>query len=161
MLEADYAKRVREATTARSMTSLVDSGQPWLEATDHFYMYERVQRWAGVTDTAVCLDRRTVNPMLDRDFLDLVVALPLGPSPERGSSPRSSVSWTKSSGGCPSTDAHPPEVYGDPTGWRRLLRLSTTFRKGVQKVGTASASGNAAARRRRVARGPPRRTVAC
>jgi asparagine synthase (glutamine-hydrolysing) len=134
MLDEQYAKRVRESTTDELHTALVQSGQRWFEATDHFYLYERVQRWAGVTDTAVCLDRRTVNPMLDRGFLDLAMALP----PRAKSRARflSAVicRLDEDLGRIRLDGRHPPEVYADPTGRRRLLSLSTTFHKGTRKL---------------------------
>ena len=111
-------------------TALVDSGERWFEATDHFYLYERVQRWAGATDTAVCLDRRTVNPMLDRCFLDLAMALP--PSAKSRARFLSAVvcRLDEDLGRIRLDGRHPPEVYADPTGQRRLLSLSTTFQQG-------------------------------
>ena len=134
MLDEAYAKQVRETTTAEIHAALVDSGEPWLEATDQFYLYERVQRWAGVTDTAVCLNRLTVNPMLDRDFLDLAMALP----PRAKSRARflSAVicELDEELGAIRLDGRHAPRVYADPTGRRRLLSLSTTFHKGVKKV---------------------------
>ena len=134
MFDARYAKRVRESTTNEIHAALVDSGQRWFEATDRFYLYERVQRWAGVTDTAVCLDRRTVNPMLDRCFLDLAMALP----PRAKSRARflSAVicRLDEDLGRIRLDGRHPPEVYADPTGRRRLLSLSTTFHKGVEEA---------------------------
>ena len=33
-----------------------------------------MQRWAGVTDSAACFERQTINPMLDRRFLDVARA---------------------------------------------------------------------------------------
>ena len=39
-------------------------------------LQHRVQRWAGVSDTAVRFDREVVNPMLDDRFLDYAVAVP-------------------------------------------------------------------------------------
>jgi asparagine synthase (glutamine-hydrolysing) len=52
------------------------TGQDWLTATDEFYLWQRMQRWAGVTGTAVCFDREVVNPMLDRRFLEIARSLP-------------------------------------------------------------------------------------
>jgi asparagine synthase (glutamine-hydrolysing) len=47
-----------------------------MTATDEFYLYQRMQRWAGVTDTAVCFDRVATNPMLDDRFIAIARSLP-------------------------------------------------------------------------------------
>jgi asparagine synthase (glutamine-hydrolysing) len=134
LLDSVYAAGVRQETTDEIYAALVDSGQRWLEATDHLYLYERVQRWAGVTDTAVCLGRLTVNPMLDREFLDRAMALP----PRAKSRARflsAVICQLDAELGRVRLDGrHPPEVYADPTGRRRLLSLSTTWHKGVRKL---------------------------
>ena len=51
------------------------TGLPWRAATDRFYLQQRMQRWAGVTDTAVCSERLIVNPMLHPRFLELAEGL--------------------------------------------------------------------------------------
>jgi asparagine synthase (glutamine-hydrolysing) len=53
-----------------------DASEDWFTATDEFYLWQRMQRWAGVTDTAVGRDREIVNPMLDSRFVNLARALP-------------------------------------------------------------------------------------
>lgn len=52
-------------------------------ASDAFYLEQRMQRWAGITDSAVCFDRDVVNPMLDRRFLAIAEAL--SPADKRNS----------------------------------------------------------------------------
>lgn len=62
---------------------LGDSGDPWFASTDRLYLEERMQRWAGVTETAVCQRRAVANPMLDDRFVTAVTAL--APADKRGS----------------------------------------------------------------------------
>jgi asparagine synthase (glutamine-hydrolysing) len=50
--------------------------EDWLTATDEFYLWQRMQRWAGITETAVCFDREVVNPMLDGRFVEIARSLP-------------------------------------------------------------------------------------
>lgn len=59
------------------------AGHDWLSATDDLYLGQRMQRWAGVTDTAVCLDRVVSNPMLDDRFI--AIARGLAPRDKRNS----------------------------------------------------------------------------
>ena len=49
-----------------------------MAATDELYLDQRMQRWAGVTDTAVCFDRVASNPMLDDRFIAIARSLPPG-----------------------------------------------------------------------------------
>jgi asparagine synthase (glutamine-hydrolysing) len=73
-----WADRFAHAEIHRLMT-----GSDLRSASDRFYLDQRMQRWAGVTDTAVCLERDVVNPMLDRRFLD--IARGLSPADKRNS----------------------------------------------------------------------------
>ena len=52
------------------------TGRDWMAATDEFYLDQRMQRWAGVTDTAVCFDHVISNPMLDDRFIAIARRLP-------------------------------------------------------------------------------------
>jgi asparagine synthase (glutamine-hydrolysing) len=45
-------------------------------AGDEFYYGQRMRRWGGITETAVCFDRSVANPMLDKRFLDIARGLP-------------------------------------------------------------------------------------
>jgi asparagine synthase (glutamine-hydrolysing) len=62
---------------------LVATGRSWMAATDELYLGHRMQRWGGATETAVCLERPVVNPMLDDRFV--AVANGLTPRDKRGS----------------------------------------------------------------------------
>lgn len=48
----------------------------WFRATDHFYLHQRMRRWAGTLASATSMERVTLNPMLDPRFVALVNALP-------------------------------------------------------------------------------------
>ncbi|QCW50797.1 hypothetical protein FE634_10925 [Nocardioides dongxiaopingii] len=79
---AAFAPGVAEAAAAQVAgdvhAALSATGRPWWPATDELYLWERTGRWAGVLASATCADRTTVNPMLDRAFVDL--ARSVGPS---------------------------------------------------------------------------------
>jgi asparagine synthase (glutamine-hydrolysing) len=73
-LDQDFAERARAAAIA-AVTDCFAAYQPdWLRATDEFYLWQRVQRWAGAHDTAASVDRQLVNPLLDRRFVRLMLA---------------------------------------------------------------------------------------
>jgi asparagine synthase (glutamine-hydrolysing) len=82
-LDPDFAAWAREAALDELEGLMSSSGRAWLEATDDLYLGQRMQRWAGVTDTAVCFDRLVANPMLDDRFVS--VATSLSPRHKRGS----------------------------------------------------------------------------
>jgi asparagine synthase (glutamine-hydrolysing) len=73
--------RARE-TTLESLTGLFPSGD-WLRATDEFYLLHRMHRWAGVHGTVAAVRRQVVNPMFDRRFIEL--ALAVAPADKRDS----------------------------------------------------------------------------
>lgn len=71
-LAADFGSWAREFAVKEVEQALVGTGKAWLAATDDLYLTHRMQRWGGITETAVCLDRPVVSPMLDDRFLALV-----------------------------------------------------------------------------------------
>ncbi|HCT77681.1 MAG TPA: hypothetical protein DGT23_14035 [Micromonosporaceae bacterium] len=48
----------------------------WMTAMDHFFLRERLQRWGGATITNGVGHRVTLNPLLDRDVLTIMLSLP-------------------------------------------------------------------------------------
>ena len=54
------------------ITASFDGAPPqWLRATDHFYLYQRMQRWAGAHGSVAAVNRFFINPMFDRRFIQL------------------------------------------------------------------------------------------
>lgn len=78
MLTPEFAEWARDAANSEVYSALLQGGTEWFRATDHLYLRHRMQRWAGVTDTAVAYQRLVINPMLDHQFL--TVASRLAPS---------------------------------------------------------------------------------
>lgn len=71
VLTAEFATWAREAANGEVYAALRRGGDEWYRATDTLYLRDRMQRWAGATDTAVGYQRVVVNPMLDHGFLDI------------------------------------------------------------------------------------------
>jgi asparagine synthase (glutamine-hydrolysing) len=134
VLEPAYAKEVRAVAEDDIYRTLRATGRPWMAATDHFYLYERMQRWAGVTDTAVCLRRPAVNPMLDRRFLDIAASLP--PSEKAASRFLAGLlcHLDPELADIPMDGRQPPRTYVDPSWTERFSRRTTVVRKGYRKV---------------------------
>jgi asparagine synthase (glutamine-hydrolysing) len=74
-LDPSFAGWARDFATAEVVRVLTETGRPWMAATDELYLAHRMQRWGGVTETAVCLDREVINPMLDDRFISIATAL--------------------------------------------------------------------------------------
>lgn len=70
-----------EVAAAEVHHELAAAHRSWWPATDEFYLWQRMQRWAGTLASATAYDRSTVNPMLSRRFIDL--ARCLGPGEKR------------------------------------------------------------------------------
>lgn len=70
------------AATLSALSDLFPSGD-WLRATDSFYLYHRMHRWSGAHGTVAAVRRLAVNPMFDRRFIELALAVP--PSGKRDS----------------------------------------------------------------------------
>lgn len=47
----------------------------WLRATDDFYLYQRMHRWASTEASVAAVRRDVVNPMFDRRFIELALAV--------------------------------------------------------------------------------------
>lgn len=80
-MTAAFRDEARDATLA-ALDGMFPPGD-WLRATDEFYLYQRMRRWSGVHGSASATRRYAVNPMLDRRFIEL--ALALAPADKRDS----------------------------------------------------------------------------
>lgn len=80
-LEPRALAAAREDTLA-TLQGLFAPGD-WLRATDEFYLLHRMHRWAGVHGTVAAVRRHLVNPMFDRRFIEL--ALAVAPADKRDS----------------------------------------------------------------------------
>ncbi|WP_176731849.1 asparagine synthase-related protein [Micromonospora rhizosphaerae] len=80
-LERTFLDEAREYTLA-TLNDLFAPGD-WLRATDQFYLYHRMHRWAAVHGSVAAVRRHTVNPMFDRRFIEL--ALAVAPAAKRDS----------------------------------------------------------------------------
>jgi asparagine synthase (glutamine-hydrolysing) len=134
VLAPSFAREVRDFATEDVYRTLSATQLSWLEATDHFYLYERMQRWAGLTATAVGLTRSAVNPMLDRRFLEIATSLP--PRDKAGSRFLAGLLCHLDAelGDIPMDERRAPRTYADPSRLEQLTRQTTTLNKGYRKV---------------------------
>lgn len=133
-LSAELRDGARERAVDRIFGLMVASGREWLDATDDFYLYQRMQRWAGVTDTAVCLDRTVINPMLDDRFI--AIARAMSPDSKRGSRflGQLQMALDPGLGRMPLDGRPPPSAYAYPGLLNRAHAMRTLARKAAAKV---------------------------
>ena len=134
VLTTEFSRWAREFTIAEVFAELQATGLPLWAATDEFYLFQRMQRWAGVTDSAACFERQTINPMLDRRFLDVargwILARSKGRDSSGGCRSPSTNHWRRclSRGGLPRR-CSPNRARG--SAW---TRGSLAVRRGANKV---------------------------
>jgi asparagine synthase (glutamine-hydrolysing) len=73
-LDADFANGAKAHAMEQLQAEFAEYSRDWLRATDEFYLFNRVQRWAGAHGTPAAVQRFFVNPMLDRRFIELALA---------------------------------------------------------------------------------------
>ena len=72
-LDPTFLAEARERTLS-TLAALFEPGD-WLRATDAFYLYHRMHRWAAAHGTVAAVRRHSVNPMFDRRFIELALAV--------------------------------------------------------------------------------------
>ncbi|MFD4327815.1 hypothetical protein ACFWQC_24505 [Nocardioides sp. NPDC058538] len=134
-LRSAFRERAREVAHAEVLTALADGGRSWFEATDELYLGQRMQHWAGATESPVSARRRIVNPMLDDRWIATVRAL--APEDKAGSRflARLQVELDVELARLPLEGRPSPATYVTP-GWRSSWRRGATMvAKAGRKVG--------------------------
>jgi asparagine synthase (glutamine-hydrolysing) len=133
-LSPSFGHWSRDFATREVVRVLSESGRPWMAATDHLYLHHRMQRWGGVTETAVCLDREVVNPMLDDRFISIATALaPLDKRNSRFLS-RLQLELDAELGSVPLDGRPPPAAYAHRSLRNSAQQTATTLHKARRKV---------------------------
>jgi asparagine synthase (glutamine-hydrolysing) len=133
-LDPLFADRAREFATHEVARVLAGTARPWMVATDELYLGHRMQRWGGATETAVCLDREIVNPMLDDRFIG--IATGLSPDAKRNSRflSRLQLELDLELAALPLDDRPPPAAYAHRS-LRNSVQLTTaTAHKARRKI---------------------------
>lgn len=142
MLSPEFAAWAREAAYTEVHTALLAGGHEWFRATDQLYLRHRMQRWAGLSDTAVTYQRIVINPMLDQGFRD--IAFRLAPvdkanalflsrlqmelDPELGSMP------LEGGRSAPAAYAHPSTVNRLTNAYSETLRMSRKLAQRLRRA---------------------------
>ncbi|MET8308085.1 hypothetical protein [Micromonospora sp. NPDC005173] len=131
-LTEDFRIRAQETTLA-SLKELFPAGD-WLRATDDFYLYHRMYRWAGLHGTVAAVRRHYINPMFDRRFIEL--ALAVAPADKRNSLllGRLMTRLDSELASVPLDSGLTPARLGTRSVVTRLATGTATARKAAQKV---------------------------
>lgn len=138
-LDRDFLARSGEATLA-TLEGLFPPGD-WLRATDEFYLYQRMHRWAAVHGTVAAMRRHSINPMFDRRFIEL--ALALAPDDKRDSLllGRLMCRLDPELASIPLDSGLVPARLATRSTGTRLAVAAVTARKAARKVGQRLARG--------------------
>jgi len=133
-LSTSFGQWSRDFATSEVVRVLTETGRPWMAATDALYLHHRMQRWGGVTETAVCLDREVVNPMLDDRFIS--IATTLAPLDKRNSRflSRLQLELDAELGSVPLDGRPPPAAYAHRSVRNSAQQTATTLHKARRKV---------------------------
>jgi asparagine synthase (glutamine-hydrolysing) len=131
-LDRDFLAEAREQTVA-TLVGLFAPGD-WLRSTDQFYLYHRMHRWSAAHGSVAAVRRHTVNPMFDRRFLEL--ALAVAPADKRDSLllGRLMSRLDPELAGVPLDSGLIPAKLGRRTAATRLSIATVTARKASRKV---------------------------
>lgn len=134
-LRAEFRERARDVAHAEVLAALTEGGRSWSDATDDFYLGQRMQHWAGATESPVSARRRIVNPMLDDRWIATVRAL--APEDKAGSRflARLQIELDADLARLPLEGRPSPATYVTPglrSSWRRG---TTTVAKAGRKLG--------------------------
>lgn len=135
VLAPEFARWRRDVTVRQIDDVFSTLPRPWAEATDAFYLWQRMQRWAGATTTSTCVDRLALNPMLDPRFM--AIGARVAPHQRAGMKflSRILLQLDPTLAGLPLDGRPPPRVYARPGPVNRARLSSLTLRKAVGKAG--------------------------
>lgn len=141
-LDPEFASWARGFTLDEVFALSAATGRDWMAATDDFYLDQRMQRWAGVTDTAICFNGVVSNPMLDDRFIAIARSLP--PRDKRNSMflSRLQVALDDQLARVPLDGRPAPVAYAHKSVRNSARQIATTLhkaaRKARQRVGRAT-----------------------
>ena len=133
-LEPDFVTWARDFAVGEVFALCAATGQRWMAATDDFYLYQRMQRWAGIVGTAVCFDRVAINPMLDDRFI--AIARTLSPGDKRNSRflSRLQVALDDELARMPLDGRPAPVAYATKSVGNSTRQVASTMRKAARKA---------------------------
>ena len=138
LLEPEFAAWARMTADNEVVSALSSAGDEWFQATDELYLRHRMQRWAGVTDTAVGSERVIINPMLAAEFLGIATRLAPADKAHSLFLARLQMELDPDLGRIPLEGRAAPVTAAYPTPWRSAASAvgagQRLARKAVQRI---------------------------
>ena len=134
LLDRSFAAWGRAAADQEVVLAIASAGDEWFRATDELYLRHRMQRWAGVTDTAVGYRRVVINPMLDQQFLGIAGRLPPTEKARSRFLARLQMELDPELGRIPLEGRSAPVSAAYPSPWRSTTAAIGTGRRLSRKI---------------------------
>lgn len=133
-LDPRFAADARPYALDLVRRTLAGTGLEWFAATDELYLRHRMQRWAGLSESAVCFDRQILNPLLDPAFLAVAAALEPPAKAQTRFLARLQVELDEDLAALPLDNRPPPDVLArrGPVPWAH--QQSAVVVRAVRKV---------------------------
>jgi asparagine synthase (glutamine-hydrolysing) len=125
----------RESATEDVFRLMSETREPWFAATDRFYLEQRMQRWAGATETAVCTRVEVANPMLDDRFIAIANALHPADKQQSRFLASLQVALDAELSSLPLDGRPPPRAYAAPGLSGRVAQSRATAARAGRKLG--------------------------
>jgi asparagine synthase (glutamine-hydrolysing) len=142
LLKSDFAAWAREAANGEVYGALSAGASEWFRAADDLYLRHRMQRWAGLTDTAIAYQRIVINPMLDPQFLDIAARLVPRDKAQSRFLALLQMELDPELGRIPLEARPAPIVYANTSAWHAASLAANTGKRLVRKVMQRLGSGN-------------------
>lgn len=142
LLTSEFEAWGREAANKEVYDALCANEDEWFRATDDLYLRHRMQRWAGVTDTAVTYQRIVINPMLDPSFLEIAARLAPRDKAQSRFLARLQMELDPELGRIPLEGRPAPIAYAHPSAWHSAALAANTGRRLAKKVVQRLQRGN-------------------
>ena len=142
LLDPEFASWARTTADDEVASVMIAAGDEWFRATDELYLRHRMQRWAGVTDTAVGFGRTIINPMLCQDFLRIASRLPPEDKAHSQFLARLQMELDPELGRIPLEGRSAPSATAHPNLWVSAAGAVTTGRRLTRKVAQRIRRGN-------------------
>ena len=141
-LDPAFASWAREFAGTEMYSLFAATGRDWMSATDDFYLEQRMQRWAGATETAVCFDRVVTNPMLDDRFIEIARSLASEDKHNSMFLSRLQVELDDELARVPLDERPAPIAYAQKSVANSARQLATTVGKAARKARQRAARSN-------------------
>ena len=142
LLDLEFSPWARATAEAEVALVMAAADDEWFRATDELYLRHRMQRWAGVTDTAVGSQREIINPMLCQQFLSIASRLSPGDKAHSRFLSRLQMELDPELGRIPLEGRSAPIATAYPTPWRSAVGALNTGRRLARKAGQRLRHGN-------------------